>query len=210
MLNNESHGACKGRKVSGSYTSWKLMKQRCLNKNNPDYKHYGGRGITICQSWIRFENFLADMGERPELMSIDRIDNEGNYCKENCRWATQKTQTSNSRRNVYITKDGEKVHLSGWAEKLGISNSCLEARVKRGWDNKRTLEKKSGEWRKNGIYITHQGNTLNVFSWSKKTGFSYGCLWNRIRTGWSVDQMLSIKPRSSEARRIGASLKQMP
>lgn len=89
-----------GRKVyqrTGANRSWDCMKQRCTNPKHRAYKDYGGRGITICDSWMKFDNFLRDMGERPEGMTLDRIDNSKGYCKENCRWATGYEQGWNKR-----------------------------------------------------------------------------------------------------------------
>lgn len=89
-------------RLSGTptYVVWEAIQQRCLNPNNPAYPQYGGRGITVCQRWLGrpgFQNFLADMGERPGGTSIDRIDNEGNYQPDNCRWATPVEQRANQR-----------------------------------------------------------------------------------------------------------------
>jgi hypothetical protein len=86
-----------GKSRTPIYNSWLSMKSRCLNKNNKHYADYGGRGITICKEWLVFENFYADMGDRPDGLSLDRVDNMGNYEPSNCRWANWITQNNNRR-----------------------------------------------------------------------------------------------------------------
>jgi hypothetical protein len=89
---------------------WSAMKRRCFNKNAPNYKWYGARGITVCDRWLLFENFLEDMGERPGKLTLDRTYNDGNYEPGNCRWATMKEQSSNRRSASKWTDERRKRH----------------------------------------------------------------------------------------------------
>ena len=121
---------------------WRDMLRRCEDKRNQAYYRYHGRGIKVCARWHKFENFLEDMGKRPKGMTLDRIDNNGNYCKENCRWATYKEQANNARSNRILEFNGEKMNLSQWAEKIGIQSGTIHARLKVGWSVERALTEK--------------------------------------------------------------------
>lgn len=130
------HGATKNGSPTPEYRSWQKMIQRCTNPNGNAYHHYGGRGITVCDRWLHsFENFLVDMGERPSLShSIDRIDTNKGYSPDNCRWATKKEQSRNTRRNIMVTYNGKTQCISAWAEELGINKKTLSDRIKR-WES---------------------------------------------------------------------------
>ena len=118
-----------GQRYTKTYASWLGIRQRCKNKNNNDYNLYGGRGITVCKRWKKFSTFLEDMGHTPSKHTIDRIDNNGNYNKNNCRWATQKTQVRNSRLSTIIKHNGKQMCISAWAEYLSINYSTLRTRL---------------------------------------------------------------------------------
>ena len=97
-LSSIKHGHTKGDKPTITYQAWVNMRRRCSDKNNPSYCNYGRRGVKVCKRWQNsFENFLADMGEGPEGLTLDRINNDGNYTKNNCQWATWKIQANNRR-----------------------------------------------------------------------------------------------------------------
>jgi hypothetical protein len=117
-------------KTSSTYYSWVSMKTRCYNPNHPSYDNYGGRGITVCDRWKdSFNNFLADMGERPKGMTIDRIDNNKNYEPSNCQWASNKQQHNNKRSNHLITYQDRTQTLTQWAEELNINRATLYSRI---------------------------------------------------------------------------------
>jgi len=129
-----------GKSYSPEYEVWKNMIRRCTNPNAQDYPNYGGRGITVCEDWLKLENFCRDMGPRPtRLHSLERSDNDKGYCKENCRWATKKEQNNNRRSSRVFTYNGKTQSLQSWADALEISVSTLWSRVKNGWDISRVL-----------------------------------------------------------------------
>lgn len=122
------------------YRTWEGVLQRCKNPKHHKYPSYGGRGIVVCESWLKFENFYADMGDRPyKGYSLDRIDNNGPYCKDNCRWATRKVQQNNRRANRLLTHNGETRTLSQWSEVTGIAYGTLMYRTLRGWSDEATI-----------------------------------------------------------------------
>ncbi len=114
------------------YGVWKSMIDRCENSNTPAYKNYGARGISVSDEWHKFENFYSDMGDTPRGKSLDRIDVNRGYSKENCKWSTQLEQMRNTRVNRMIEFNGELLCLSAWAERFGLSACCLFQRLHRG------------------------------------------------------------------------------
>ena len=122
-----------------TYRAWECMRARCRCKTNSSYHRYGGRGITVCQEWSSFERFLEDMGQAPLGCSLDRTNNDKNYSKENCRWATPIQQSQNTRKIRSITFNGKTHCLREWARRIGIWDNALRARLKHGWPLERAL-----------------------------------------------------------------------
>lgn len=123
------------------YGIWTKMRERCNHTNNAEYHHYGGRGIKVCKRWNEFTAFLEDMGMRPNpKLSIDRIDNDGDYTPKNCRWATQKQQCRNKHGNRMIEFDDKNRCLTEWSEITGIKMGTLRKRiVVLGWPIEKAL-----------------------------------------------------------------------
>lgn len=121
------------------YGLWAAMVARCTKPRNSAYRLYGGRGITVCERWRNFAYFLQDMGEPPEGGTLDRIDNDGPYSPENCRWATTKQQCNNRRSSVWLSFNGETRTEAEWADLMGIHKGTLWNRLNRGWTVERAL-----------------------------------------------------------------------
>lgn len=136
---NKKHGMS----ASREYRTWESMLSRCERKTDREYPSWGGRGIKVCKRWHDFRTFYADMGKRPKGMTLDRIDNNGNYEPSNCRWATAKTQNNNRRSNTLITYKGRTQTLQQWADEVGIGSNTIHNRVVNlGWSLEEALSRK--------------------------------------------------------------------
>lgn len=204
-----------GQTHSLAFRSWESMKQRCLNPKSPDYHRYGAKGVTICDRWRNsFENFLADMGERPEGTSLDRYPNKhGNYEPNNCRWATPSEQQRNLRNNLYLTYGGETKLVINWAAEKGIPVGILRQRVQRGWSGPElfspTYTSFEGEKLPDGTmpirlrnetrdikkYTAH-GKTLTLTEWAVELGIDRRTIAQRIeKYKIPPEEALNAEPR---------------
>lgn len=122
------------------YGIWCGIRQRCTNPNAKFFSYYGGRGIKVCDRWLdSFENFLADMGEPQAGYTLDRVNNEGNYEPNNCKWVTRKEQASNTRRNRNITYKGVTLNVTQWSKKTSIPSNTIITRLENGWTEEDAL-----------------------------------------------------------------------
>ena len=116
------------------YDAWAQMKQRCFNPNHKAYSNYGDRGITVCDRWLDSDNFLTDMGTKPSPKhSLDRINNDGDYCPKNCRWATKAEQDNNRRSNRFITIGCVTLNITQWTKEMGFGKGVIQNRLNKGW-----------------------------------------------------------------------------
>ncbi len=133
---NTTHGM----RRTKEYAAWTDMNTRCTNPNSVKYPRYGARGISVCERWNKFESFFEDMGSAPSLKhTLDRIDSNGMYCIDNCRWATQSTQQNNRTNNRLITHNGETHTLQEWSKLTNIPRKTISNRIDRGWESAKAL-----------------------------------------------------------------------
>lgn len=184
------HGHARNNEKNRTYCSWQSMVDRCGNSKNPKYYRYGGRGVSVCVNWcgeFGFVNFLNDMGERPPNKTLDRIDNDKGYCKENCRWATKKEQMRNRENTLYINYHGENVSIAELAERFGLYNSLVAQRIKKGWD----IDKVCTEEIKKPTTYTYMDKEYTIKELSALTSvISESGLRKRLLAGWDVEKAL--------------------
>jgi hypothetical protein len=142
-----THGMC----ATSEYMIWVAMRQRCANPNNKAYPNYGGRGIQVCERWMRFENFLADMGPRPPGLSIERIANDLGYCKSNCKWGTRREQNNNSRNNHHLTFNGRTQSIHAWSREVSLNVRTIHSRLRLGWPLEMVLTRQPCR----GLHLKH-------------------------------------------------------
>lgn len=144
-----SHDTC--------YHIWKAMIDRCGNPNNRAYHRYGGRGIRVCDSWLKSPDaFIRDMGDRPENGTLERIDNNKGYCPDNCKWATRRQQSRNREAIHRLTYNGETHCLTEWSEKCGFSRGVISKRLNLGWPVSDALTKPQASHPKSGLSLQRQ------------------------------------------------------
>lgn len=190
--------------------SYRQMIRRCNNKNSKDYKRYGGRGIKVCNRWRDktkvkigeyitgrggphpryttqgFINFCEDMGEKPKGMTLDRIDVNGDYEPNNCRWATPKQQANNRRDNIK-TPSGKTIHE--YADESGLNYDTITARLRRGWTLEDAIRIESGGRDTHTKYVTKEGESLNSFA--KRNGIHRAVIYDRLRRGWTIEEIVN-------------------
>ena len=179
------------------------MISRCYNQKDWHYKNYGGRGIVVCDEWhdfYKFEEWAMSHGWA-EGLTIDRIDNDGCYEPNNCRWADRYTQQNNTRQNRRYTYNGETKTMKQWADTIGISYYTLRNRLDTGWTIDDALEegvRETARIPKEDRLITFRGETKLLTQWAKDLGIGFSTLRSRIeQRGWSVEKAFTtpVKPQ---------------
>ena len=183
------------------YHTWRCMRGRCKNPKSRLFSAYGGRGIYVCERWNDFDMFYADMGPRPSSShSLDRIDNDGPYSPENCRWATHYQQSNNRRSSVLLTFRGKTQSIRQWSRETGINHSTIQRRLKRlKWSVEKALTtsaippKLRGQNQqvfKNAKLFTYKNRTMCIAAWAVELGISKAQMGVRFRN-WSVEEAIT-------------------
>jgi hypothetical protein len=145
------HGDAVPGRVAPEYRSWAQARRRTVNPEDPAWPDYGGRGITMCERWSLYDNFLADMGRKPSPShTLDRMDNDGPYAHWNCRWATKKEQARNRRSSASVSFGGVTRTVAEWSEVTGLHAQTITTRLRDGWPVERALTQPAGPYRGRG------------------------------------------------------------
>lgn len=201
------------------YRCWNNMKQRCYNKNHPEYERYGKRGIRICKRWYRdFRNFIADMGNRPSKQhTIERKDNNIGYRRSNCVWAIKKTQARNRRTNRVITLHEKTLCIAEWAELYDLNPSDIHYRLSNGWPIELAITSPRGTQyvshrdaqRHRTRHLTWEGITKTVPEWAEYIGISPSTIIHRIAMGYPMHDVLSATSKNKQGCRNRKNTRKM-
>src|SRR5699024_878348 len=176
------------------------MKSRCYDKKSINYKYYGGRGIRICDEWLesfnKFYQWAIINGYSNEL-TIDRIDSNKDYTPDNCKWSSKSEQAYNRSMSVKLTLKGRTMHMTEWAEELGIDKKILSWRYRNGWSDEEILTRPR-DYKESKL--TLNGKTHSMSEWSRITNINRATISARIRDGWSVEDALTKKPNDRAIR----------
>lgn len=194
------HGYARSGNVFPVHSIWRCMLARCSNPNNPRFATYGARGIRVHPRWLVFENFLADVGERPPgktpggraAYQLDRIDNDGNYEPGNVRWVHYTEQPKRQTSNILITAGGRTMIAADWAAELGMNPKTLRARIRAGWDGDRAISEST---MKNGVspaLYLFRGERLALNEIADRVGIPRGTLKTRLARGKSLKDACSL------------------
>lgn len=176
------------------------MKQRCHNPNAANYHLYGARGIYVCERWRNsFKNFFADMGDRPEGHSLDRVDNYKGYNKGNCRWVLARHQHWNKRKTIFIKIGADRRCIQDWASTCGVAVKTIYNRIRRGWDPVKAVTTPTRGSTQNKRMVTYRGETKNIWQWAKSANIPYKRLLSRVDAGWDF-QLALTHPKQKGGR----------
>jgi len=187
-------------RVTTEYRAWRQMRYRCNASSGQYYVRYKLRGIKVCERWNLYENFLKDMGRRPDdKSSLDRIDNDGDYEPGNCRWATHKEQNRNTSGNNLIECDGEVKTVTEWSSIYGLNIKTIPLRIKRGWSPESAIKTPGIET------FEFDGVTKTYSQWAKEYGIDRGTLRSRVKSGWSFSDAVSKKVKKKRGSNAKAN-----
>ena len=182
-----------------AYQVWDAMLQRCTNKNFKQWDDYGGRGITVCDEWMDFSNFLRDMSQPPKGFTIDRIDNNSGYNKDNCEGVSRIDQQPNRRNSHRITFNGQTKPMIEWAEILGLHIGSVHSRLQRGWTelealglNIRNTPKRTSYVRSDARWVEHGGKRMILAEWCKELGVNSKTVYSRLMRGATELEALGL------------------